>query len=156
MKCVLQRVSEASVRVGEETVGAIGLGICCLLGVMRGDTETQARKLAERVARFRFFPDEAGKMNLSVLDAGGSVLVISQFTLAADGRRGRRPSFDRAAAPDLAEPLYERFCEHLGELGLAVETGRFAAMMQVGLINDGPVTFVLEEAPDQAPDGGNS
>lgn len=152
MKCVLQRVSEASVRVEDETVGAIGRGICCLLGVIRGDGEREARRLAERVARFRFFPDEAGKMNLSALDAGLEVLVISQFTLAADGRRGRRPSFDRAAPPELAEPLYELFCTHLRDLGLRVETGRFAAMMQVGLINDGPVTFVLEESSDGPPE----
>ena len=155
MKCVLQRVSEARVRVEEQTVGAIGAGICCLLGVMRGDTQREVRRLAERVARWRMFPDEAGKMNLSALDLGLAVLVVSQFTLAADGRRGRRPAFDRAAPPAEAEVLYRAFCQSLGDLGLAVETGRFGAQMRVELVNDGPVTFVFDEAPP-GPDGASN
>ena len=134
-------------RVEEQTVGAIGAGICCLLGVMRGDTQREVRRLAERVARWRMFPDEAGKMNLSALDLGLAVLVVSQFTLAADGRRGRRPAFDRAAPPAEAEVLYRAFCQSLRDLGLAVETGRFGTLMRVELVNDGPVTFVFDEAP---------
>ena len=142
-------------RVEEQTVGAIGAGICCLLGVMRGDTQREVRRLAERVARWRMFPDEAGKMNLSALDLGLAVLVVSQFTLAADGRRGRRPAFDRAAPPAEAEVLYRAFCQSLGDLGLAVETGRFGAQMRVELVNDGPVTFVFDEAPP-GPDGASN
>ena len=145
MKAVVQRVTRAAVLVDDEVVGEIGRGMLVLLGVMRGDGEAEAERLAERVARFRFFPDEAGRMNRSALEIGGAALVVSQFTLAADGRKGRRPSFDRAAPPELAEPLYEGFLEVLRELGLAVACGRFGAMMEVELINDGPVTFLLEE-----------
>ena len=152
MKCVLQRVTEARVRVDGETVGSIEGGTCCLLGVLRGDTEREAQRLAERVARYRFFADSDGKMNLSALDLGLEVLVISQFTLAADGRRGRRPSFDRAAPPAVAEPLYEAFCRALERLGLHVESGRFGAMMRVELVNDGPVTLLLEELPPERSD----
>ena len=147
MKAVVQRVSRARVTVSGEPVGEIGAGMLVLLGVMRGDGKAQAERLAEKVARFRFFTDEDDRMNLSALDLGRAVLVVSQFTLAADGRRGRRPSFDRAAAPELAEPLYEAFCEHLRAAGLPVETGRFGAPMEVELVGDGPVTFVLDEAP---------
>lgn len=146
MKAVVQRVERAAVRVDGEEVGRIGPGMLVLLGVMRGDGPRQADELAERVARFRFFRDEAGKMNLCALDVGGEALVVSQFTLAADGRKGRRPSFDRAAPPAEAEALYGRFVRRLRELGLACGTGRFGAMMSVELVNDGPVTFVLEAA----------
>lgn len=150
MRAVVQRVTGASVTVDGEVVGAIDRGALVLLGVLSGDAEGHAESLALKVARFRFFGDERGRMNRSALDlaeAGEDValLVVSQFTLAADGRKGRRPSFDRAAAPELAEPLYGHFCEVLQGLGLRVETGRFAADMQVGLCNDGPVTFVLDE-----------
>lgn len=148
MKLVVQRVLEAEVRVAGEPVGRIERGMLVLLGVMQGDGELQARRLAERVARFRFFPDADGRMNLSALDEELEALVVSQFTLAADGRKGRRPSFDKAAAPELAEPLYELFVAQLAELGLVTATGRFGAPMQIQILADGPVTFVLEEQPD--------
>lgn len=147
MKAVVQRVSRAAVRVDGEVVGEVGAGMLILIGVLEGDGEREAQKLAERIARFRFFPDDAERMNLSALDLGFGALVVSQFTLAADGRRGRRPSFDRAAAPELAEPLYERFVAFLEALGLPCATGRFGAKMEVELVNDGPVTFVLDEEP---------
>ncbi|MEM7310672.1 MAG: D-aminoacyl-tRNA deacylase [Planctomycetota bacterium] len=145
MKAVVQRVAQAEVRIDGASVGAVGRGMLILLGVMRGDAEGQAERLAERIARFRFFADENDRMNLAAAEAGGAALVVSQFTLAADGRRGRRPSFDRAAPPAAAEPLYEHFVAHLRSLGIPVETGVFGARMEVDLRNDGPVTFVLEE-----------
>ncbi|MEM1451715.1 MAG: D-aminoacyl-tRNA deacylase [Planctomycetota bacterium] len=153
MKAVLQRVRRAQVRVDGEPVGTIGQGAVVLLGVLSGDAPDDARRLAGRIARFRYYADDEGRMNRSALDlaeAGEEValLVVSQFTLAADGRKGRRPSFDRAAAPDVANELYELFCDALRELGVRVETGRFRAMMEVELVNDGPVTFVLEESVD--------
>jgi len=142
----VQRVTRAGVRIDGESVASIGSGMLLLLGVMKGDGEAQAVRLAERVARFRFFRDDAGQMNLSALEVGAEALVVSQFTLAADGRKGRRPSFDRAAPPDLAEPLYLSFLQSLEGLGLTCARGRFGAMMQVELVNDGPVTFLLEES----------
>jgi D-tyrosyl-tRNA(Tyr) deacylase len=145
MRAVIQRVSSASVRVDGAVVGAIKAGALILLGVLDGDSEREAEQLAEKVASFRYFADDSGKMNLSVSDVSGSLLVVSQFTLAADGRKGRRPSFDKAAAPLLAEKLYEHFVSHLVLLGLSVETGSFGAMMEVELVNDGPVTFVLDD-----------
>ncbi len=151
MKLVVQRVSRASVKVDGEVVGAIGMGMLILLGVLVGDGEREMKKLAEKVARFRFFPDEQGRMNLSALDLGLEVLLVSQFTLAADGRRGRRPSFDRAADPADAEKLYEQFAAELGGLGLTCATGSFGAMMEVELVNQGPATFVLEETPPNPP-----
>lgn len=159
MKALLQRVSRAAVTVVEDdgsthVVGRIDAGVLVLLCVLRGDGPTQVEALAQRVAQFRFFADEEGKMNRSALDLGRAVLVVSQFTLAADGRKGRRPSFDRAAPPAEAEVLYEAFVAALRGLGLRVETGRFAASMQVELVNDGPVTFLLEEPAAGAPDGG--
>jgi len=147
MRAVIQRVSSASVRVDGAVVGAIKAGALILLGVLDGDSEREAEQLAEKVASFRYFADDSGKMNLSVSDVSGSLLVVSQFTLAADGRKGRRPSFDKAAAPALAEKLYEHFVSHLVLLGLSVETGSFGAMMEVELVNDGPVTFVLDDLP---------
>ncbi len=144
----MQRVSRASVCVSGEVVGEVGRGMLVLLAVMRGDDEGHARRLAERIARFRFFPDEQGRMNRSALDEGLRALVVSQFTLAADGRKGRRPSFDRAAAPEQARALYEFFVGALEELGVPCATGSFGAAMSVELVNDGPVTFVLEEAPE--------
>ena len=147
MKVVVQRVARAGVRIDGESVASIGSGMLLLLGVMKGDGEAQAERLAERVARFRFFRDGEGHMNLSALDVGAEALVVSQFTLAADGRKGRRPSFDKAAPPDLAEPLYLSFLQALEGLGLACASGRFGAMMEVELVNDGPVTFHLEESP---------
>lgn len=150
MRAVVQRVTRARVTSDGAELGAIGPGMLVLLGVLRGDGPADARALAAKLAQFRFFTDDAGKMNLSVLDTRGSVLVVSQFTLAADGRKGRRPSFDRAAPPAEAEPLYELFVSELRALGLAVATGRFGASMAVELVNDGPVTFVLDEPPPAA------
>ncbi len=150
MKAVVQRVSWARVHcateVGEDLTAEIGPGMLILLGVMKGDGEEQARRLAAKIARFRFFADDQGRMNLSALDLEREVIVVSQFTLAADGRSGRRPSFDRAAPPAEAEPLYELFVAELAELGLRAGTGRFGASMRVELENDGPVTFALDEA----------
>lgn len=147
MKCVVQRTSRARVVVDGEVVGEVGRGMLVLVCALKGDTEVEARALAAKVAQFRFFPDEADKMNLSALDLGLPSLVVSQFTLAADGRAGRRPSFDAAAPPERARELVEAFVAALRGLGLAVETGRFGARMEVELVNDGPVTFVLEEGP---------
>lgn len=145
MRAVVQRVSRACVRIDGETVATIGPGMLVLLGVMRGDGEGVARRLSEKLAHFRFFADERNRMNRSAIECGREALVVSQFTLAADGHAGRRPSFDAAAPPAVAEPLYERFVELLRETGLTVRTGRFGALMQVELVNDGPVTFSLEE-----------
>jgi len=144
MKVVLQRSKAASVTVDGETVGAIRSGLVLLVGVTHGDTEADARKLADKVAGLRIFEDDAGKMNLSVRDKGGEILSVSQFTLYGDCRSGRRPSFTEAARPELAEPLYERFNACLREAGLTVATGRFGAMMEVALVNDGPVTLILD------------
>ena len=145
MRAVVQRVSSASVRVEGETVGAIEAGALILLGVLEGDSQREAEQLAEKVVGFRYFRDDSGRMNRSALEVGGAMLVVSQFTLAADGKKGRRPSFDKAAAPGVAEELYEHFVAHLRTFGLKVETGKFGAMMEVELLNDGPVTFVLDE-----------
>ena len=145
MRAVVQRVSSASVRVEGETVGSIEAGALILLGVLDGDSQREAEQLAEKVASFRYFRDDSGRMNRSALEVGGAMLVVSQFTLAADGKKGRRPSFDKAAAPGVAEELYEHFVAHLRTFGLMVETGCFGAMMEVELLNDGPVTFVLDE-----------
>ena len=144
MRAVLQRVSRAAVIIDGETVGKIERGLLVLLGVAPADTVAEARWLAEKAAGLRIFNDEAGKMNLSVADAGGGVLVVSQFTLYGDCRKGRRPSFLDAALPDVAVPLYEAFVNALRSLGLPVRTGRFGAMMQVELVNDGPVTFIID------------
>ena len=131
-------------RVEDEVVGEIGPGLCVLLGVAREDDEDAAERLAGRVARLRIFENDEGKFDQSVLDTGGAVLVVSQFTLVADTAKGNRPSFSEAAPPELAEPLYERFCSALRELGVAVETGVFGARMRVALANDGPVTILLD------------
>ncbi|QDU18905.1 D-aminoacyl-tRNA deacylase [Urbifossiella limnaea] len=144
MRAVLQRVRRAAVVVTGETVGAVEAGWLVLLGVAPADTPAEAVWLADKVAHLRAFEDDAGKMNRSVLDVGGGVLVVSQFTLYGDTRKGRRPSFTGAAPPAVAEPLYERFAAELRAVGLPVATGRFGADMQVELVNDGPVTFVLE------------
>jgi D-tyrosyl-tRNA(Tyr) deacylase len=145
VRAVVQRVAEARVRVGAEVVGEIGPGLCVLLGVARGDDQPEAERLAGRVARLRIFENEQGKFDRSVLDTGGSVLVVSNFTLLADTTKGNRPSFSDAAPPDLAALLYESFCAALRELGVAVETGVFGARMSVELANDGPVTIVLAD-----------
>jgi D-aminoacyl-tRNA deacylase len=132
------------VRVDGRAMGEIGAGLCVLLGVARGDTAETAGRLAAKLARLRIFADEEGRFDRSVLDLGGSALVVSQFTLLADTARGNRPSFAGAAPPEEAEPLYERFCAALRELGVPVETGVFGARMAVELVNDGPVTLTLE------------
>jgi D-tyrosyl-tRNA(Tyr) deacylase len=144
MRAVIQRVSRAVVRVEDAVVGAIGPGLLVLLGVGQGDGPGEAKLLAEKMTHLRIFNDAAGKFNLSVLEVGGSVLVVSQFTLFADMRRGRRPSFVSAGAPEMAAPLVERFIEETRALGLTVAGGRFGAHMQVELVNDGPVTLVLD------------
>jgi D-aminoacyl-tRNA deacylase len=146
MRAVVQRVSEASVVVAGETVGQIGPGLAVLVGVKQGDTEADARYLAEKTAHLRVFADPEGRMNLSVRETGGGVLIISQFTLYGDVRRGRRPSYAEAAAPEAAESLYQRYCELLREEGLTVQTGRFGAMMEVRIVGDGPVTILLDSA----------
>ena len=140
----MQRVSEASVRVDGAVVGRIDRGLLVLLGVGRGDAEEDARDLAEKVANLRIFPDEGGRMNRSVLDIGGAVLVVSQFTLYGDARKGRRPSYVDAAPPDEAMALYARFVDSLRGASLTVETGTFRAMMDVALVNEGPVTILLD------------
>ena len=147
MKAVVQRVSRAEVRALGTTAGQIGRGMVIFLCVVEGDTEACARSFAERVARFRFFEDDAGKMNLSAIDTGAAALVISQFTLAADGKKGRRPSFDKAARPEVARPLYELFAQTLQDFGLTVARGVFGEHMDVECVGDGPVTFSLEENP---------
>ncbi len=144
MKAVLQRVSRAAVEVDGKVVGSAGRGILVLLGVEKGDTEKDADWMWEKVANLRIFEDEAGKMNLSVLDIGGEILAVSQFTLAGNCGKGRRPSFDSAAPPAEANQLYEYFVTRMRESGVPVQTGIFQANMQVSLVNDGPVTFILE------------
>jgi len=144
MRAVVQRVSRARVTVKEWTTGEIGLGLLVLLGVGHEDTESDATYLAEKVAGLRVFEDEDGKMNRSVQDVGGSVLAVSQFTLYGDARRGKRPSFDGAAPPEQARRLYEFFVERIQALGLRCETGRFQETMRVELVNEGPVTILLD------------
>jgi D-aminoacyl-tRNA deacylase len=144
MRCVLQRVSEASVTVDDHVVGRIGAGLLVLLGVGHGDSEQEAAWLAAKLVRLRVFNDDQGRFNRSLLDVGGSVLVVSQFTLFGDARKGTRPSFVTAAPPELAEPLYQRFCELVAAEGVPVARGVFGAAMQVALVNDGPVTLTLE------------
>ena len=144
MRVCLQRVSEASVHVGGEEVGKIEQGVLVLVGIGQEDTSREVKQLVDKIVNLRIFVDEQQKMNLSLLDVGGQVLVISPFTLWGDCRKGRRPSFVEAAAPELAEPLYEEFVEEVRSRGVTTETGRFGAMMQVSLVNDGPVTLVIE------------
>jgi len=144
MRAVVQRVSRGEVRVDGASVGAVGRGLVVLLGVARGDEEADARALADKVAGLRVFEDAAGKMNLALAEVGGGVLVVSQFTLLGDARKGNRPSFIDAAAPELGSALYERFCALLREQGLPVATGTFRATMAVELVNDGPVTILLD------------
>ena len=144
MRVVVQRVSRAAVRVDGQSVGAIGRGFLVLAGFRAADGEPALRWMAEKLVGLRVFGDAEGKMNLSLGDVGGAMLVISQFTLYGDAQKGRRPSFIDAAPPAVAEPLYQRFVGMLRELGATVETGRFGAMMDVELVNDGPVTMVIE------------
>ena len=144
MRAVIQRVSEARVTVAGSVLGEIGPGLLALLGVAKPDTAADAEHLAEKVLNLRVFPDEAGKMNRSLLDVTGALLVISQFTLYGDCRKGRRPSFDDAAPAEQARPLYEHFVEVARRSGVRVETGVFQAHMEVSLVNDGPVTLLVE------------
>ncbi|HEX5718260.1 MAG TPA: D-aminoacyl-tRNA deacylase [Thermoanaerobaculia bacterium] len=144
MRLVIQRVSSAAVRIEGKIVGEIGRGLLILVGVERGDGIEKVRAAAEKLAGLRVFEDEAGKMNLDTAAAGGAFLVVSQFTLAGSLARGRRPSFDNAASPEEAAPLIEKLVEELRGRGFRVETGRFRAYMEVSLVNDGPVTFIVE------------
>lgn len=144
MRAVLQRVSRAEVTVDGERVASIGRGYLVLLGVTHTDSETDARYIADKIASLRLFEDEAGKINLGITDIGGEVLLVSQFTLYADCRKGRRPSFTDAAPPEMADRLYQRVAEMLREAGLPVQTGVFGAHMLVSLVNDGPVTILLD------------
>lgn len=144
MRAVIQRVSDASVLVEEQTVGSIGAGLVVLLGVGNRDAQAEADYLAEKIVNLRIFQDEAGKMNLSLLETGGAMLVVSQFTLYGDARRGRRPSYTDAAEPEKAKSLYEYFVTRVRDMGITVQTGIFQAMMKVALVNDGPVTILLD------------
>jgi len=155
MKIVLQRVKEARVDVEGNTVGRIGRGLCLLVGVERGDGEADAEFLARKTVELRVFPDAEGRMNLSLAEAGGEVLAVSQFTLAASVRKGRRPSFDGAEDPGRAAELFQYFVGAVEALGVNVETGVFQAVMDVHILNDGPVTFILEsrKGPESGPPG---
>lgn len=144
MRAVVQRVSRAKVSVNGEITGQIGLGVLVLLGIGRDDTEADATYLAQKIASLRIFEDDSGKMNRSVLDVAGGVLAVSQFTLYADVRRGNRPSFDAAAPAEKARQLYEFFIDQIRDAGIVCETGRFQEMMKVELVNDGPVTILLD------------
>lgn len=144
MRALIQRVSSASVSVGGAVIGEVGAGVLILICAIQGDTEAQADKLAAKIAKMRIFKDEADKMNLSLLDTGGSALVVSQFTLAADTSRGNRPGFSTAAPPDEGERLYEYFARAVAEQGIPVATGRFGADMAVSLVNDGPVSIWMD------------
>jgi D-tyrosyl-tRNA(Tyr) deacylase len=146
MKVVLQRVARASVTVGGDVVGRIGRGFCLLVGFTHTDGEAEVNWMAEKIAGLRLFPDDEGKMNRDLREAGGSFLVVSQFTLYGDVAKGRRPSFGEAARPEQAIPLYESFCVALAARGFEVETGRFGAMMDVEILNDGPVTLVIQRS----------
>ncbi|NNJ13121.1 D-tyrosyl-tRNA(Tyr) deacylase [Chloroflexales bacterium ZM16-3] len=151
MRAIIQRVSQASVEVEGQVVGMIGAGLLVLLGVGDGDGEAEARLLAEKTAQMRIFADEAGRFDRSLIDVGGSALVVSQFTLYADTRKGRRPSFTRAAPPEIAAPLVDTYAAALRAMGLTVESGVFGANMRVSLVNDGPVTISLDSAAFQMP-----
>ncbi|MDF0603194.1 D-aminoacyl-tRNA deacylase [Psychromarinibacter sp. C21-152] len=146
MRALIQRVSEAAVRVDGAVIGEIGPGLMILVCAMQGDGEAEADRLAAKIAKLRIFPDEAGKMNRALPDTGGAALVVSQFTLAADTSRGNRPGFSAAAAPDDGERLYEHFAARMQAQGVPVATGRFGADMKVSLVNDGPVTIWLDTA----------
>ena len=146
MRAVVQRVSESSVAVGPEVVGRIGRGLLVLLGVATTDTEKESDYLAAKIVNLRIFENEGGRLNRSLIEVGGEMLIVSQFTLLADCRKGRRPSFTAAAGPELATRLYEHFVRQTAKLGIPVQTGRFQALMAVSLVNDGPVTLIIESA----------
>ena len=151
MRVVIQRVSRASVAVDGEKIAEIGPGLLLLVGVAAADNEAEARKLAIKCAEMRIFSDDDGRFNLSLLDVAGAALVVSQFTLLADVRRGRRPSFEEAARPENAQPIFGAFVDELTGLGIAAKTGRFGAKMQVTLINEGPVTIILDSGDLKQP-----
>ncbi len=144
MKILIQRVKKASVTIDEELYSSIDKGILALVGIEKGDTIEQVEKAAKKITGLRIFPDENGKMNRSLLDINGEILIVSQFTLCGDCKKGTRPSFDKSALPEIAKDLYEKFILEVKNYNLRVETGVFAAMMDVALINDGPVTFMIE------------
>ncbi len=144
MRAVIQRVTSASVDVEKERVGEIQAGFMCLIGVMDGDAEADCQYIAKKITGLRVFEDAEDKMNLSLKDVGGSVLLVSQFTLAGDARKGNRPSFSTAARPEIAEPMFEKLKTMIEEAGIPVETGRFRTHMEVALVNDGPVTILLD------------
>ena len=144
MKVLIQRVKKASVTIDNELFSSIDKGILALVGIEKGDTLEQVQKAAKKIANLRIFPDENDKMNLSILDVEGEMLVVSQFTLCGDCKKGTRPSFDKSAPPDIANDLYEKFIAEVNKNGIKTQTGKFAAMMDVALINDGPVTFMIE------------
>jgi D-tyrosyl-tRNA(Tyr) deacylase len=150
MRLVVQRVTRAAVRVGGEEIGAVGRGAAVLVGIAAGDTPELADRMADKLLGLRYFEDDEGRTNRSIAEAGGAYLVVSQFTLYADVRRGRRPGFADAASPELAEPLCDRFVARLLDMGIEVATGRFGASMEVELVNDGPFTLVLDSARDLA------
>lgn len=144
MKVLIQRVTKAEVNINSSLYSSINKGILALVGIEKGDTKEQAEKLARKIANLRIFPDENDKMNRSLIDIQGEMLIVSQFTLCGDCRKGTRPSFDKSAPPDIANELYEYFVTQVQSFGIKTKTGKFAAMMEVSLINDGPVTFMLE------------
>jgi D-tyrosyl-tRNA(Tyr) deacylase len=154
VRAVVQRVTQAAVHAGDEVVGQIGLGLLALVAAHQRDTPADATWMAEKLAHLRIFEDGAGKMNLGLRDVGGAALVISQFTLYGDARKGRRPNFMAAARPELAEPLLEQVVQGLHDYGIRTATGRFGAHMQVALVNDGPVTIVLESPSTSGASGG--
>ena len=149
MKAVIQRVDKCTVTVGDNIIGEIGNGLLVLLGVAHSDTDKESEFIAKKIVHLRIFEDQNGKLNRSVLDTAGSVLVVSQFTLLGDCRKGRRPSFSGAASPELANRLYESFCNHVRRLGVKVKTGQFGAHMLVMLVNNGPVTLIVDSQPKQ-------
>ena len=144
MRVLIQRVKRASVTIDKELYSSIDKGILALVGIEKGDTLEQVQKSAKKIANLRIFPDENDKMNLSLIDVGGEMLVVSQFTLCGDCKKGTRPSFDKSAPPQIANELYEEFVKEIQSYGIKTQTGKFAAMMDVELINDGPVTFMIE------------
>jgi D-tyrosyl-tRNA(Tyr) deacylase len=145
VKIVLQRVKQAAVEVEQKVIGKIGQGVCLLVGIEKGDTQQEAHYLANKIIELRIFPDEEEKMNLSLLDIQGEVLAVSQFTLAGSVKKGRRPSFDNAEEPERAEILFRNFMDMIKQRGVKVETGIFGSLMEIRLVNDGPVTFILEK-----------
>lgn len=144
MKVLIQRVNEASVSIDNKLFSSIGKGILALVGIEKGDMVEQVKKMASKIVNLRIFPDENGKMNRSLADEQGEMLIVSQFTLCGDCKKGTRPSFDNSAPPGIANELYERFIKEVSNLGIKTQTGRFGAMMDVALVNDGPVTFMLQ------------